>query len=37
LGLGTTVTSFIFLSAILGVVIYLTRTKRDQVAMAPAG
>jgi uncharacterized membrane-anchored protein len=29
-GLGTTTTSFVFLAAILGVVIYLTRTKRDQ-------
>ena len=37
LGLGTTVTSFIFLSAILGVVIYLTKTKRDQITVLPAG
>ena len=29
LGLGTTVTSAIFLAAILAVVIYLTRTKID--------
>ena len=29
LGLGTTVTSLVFLGAILGVVIYLTATKRD--------
>jgi uncharacterized membrane-anchored protein len=29
LGLGTTVTSFIFLAAILGVVMYLTRTHTD--------
>jgi uncharacterized membrane-anchored protein len=29
LGLGTTVTSVIFLSAILGLVAFLTRTKRD--------
>jgi uncharacterized membrane-anchored protein len=36
LGLGTTVTSFIFLSAILGVVIYLTKTKRDQITVLPA-
>jgi uncharacterized membrane-anchored protein len=36
LGLGTTVTSFIFLRAILAVVIYLTRTKRDQIELAPA-
>ena len=36
LGLGTTVTSVIFLAAILAVVIYLTITKRDQIEMAPA-
>ena len=36
LGLGTTVTSFIFLAAILGVVIFLTRTKRDQIELVPA-
>lgn len=29
-GLGTTTTSFIFLAAIFGVVVYLTRSKRDQ-------
>ncbi|QXC61610.1 hypothetical protein KSP35_01810 [Aquihabitans sp. G128] len=33
LGLGTTGTSLLFLATILGVVVYLTRTKRDQ---APA-
>ena len=31
LGLGTTVTSIIFLSAILGVVIYLAKSKYDQI------
>ena len=31
LGLGTTVTSVVFLLAILGLVIYLTMTKRDQI------
>jgi uncharacterized membrane-anchored protein len=31
LGLGTTVTSVIFLTTILGVVIYLTKSKRDQI------
>ena len=30
LGLGTTVTSLLFLGTILGVVIYLTRTRQDQ-------
>ncbi|WP_309572240.1 hypothetical protein [Deinococcus sp.] len=35
LGLGTTVTSVIFLLAILGVVSYLAVTRRDQVALAP--
>jgi len=30
LGLGTTDTSYIFLSAILALVVYLTVTKRDQ-------
>jgi uncharacterized membrane-anchored protein len=35
LGLGTTVTSVIFLSAILGVVIFLTVTKRDQIVLEP--
>jgi uncharacterized membrane-anchored protein len=34
-GLGTTTTSFVFLAAILGVVIYLTRSKRDQPRVAP--
>jgi len=38
LGLGTTTTSLIFLSAILAVVIYLTRTRRDLgVSTVPAG
>jgi uncharacterized membrane-anchored protein len=32
LGLGTTVTSFIFLGVILAVVVYLTRTRRDAIA-----
>ncbi|GHF57931.1 putative membrane-anchored protein [Deinococcus metalli] len=36
LGLGTTVTSALFLLAILGVVGYLAVTRRDQVALAPA-
>jgi uncharacterized membrane-anchored protein len=31
LGLGTTVTSFIFLGVILAVVVYLTRTRRDAI------
>jgi uncharacterized membrane-anchored protein len=31
LGLGTTVTSFIFLGTILAVVIFLTRTRRDAI------
>ena len=31
LGLGTTTTSIIFLLAILGMVIYLTRTKKDEI------
>ena len=31
LGLGTTVTSAIFLSAILGIVVYLTVTKKDEI------
>jgi len=34
-GLGTTTTSFVFLGAILCVVIYLSRTKRDQPGIAP--
>ena len=34
LGLGTTITSAIFLSAILGVVVYLAKTRRD-VAITP--
>jgi uncharacterized membrane-anchored protein len=34
LGLGTTITSFIFLAAIAGMVIYLTKTKRDQELMS---
>jgi len=33
LGLGTTTTSVIFLTAIAGVVAYLTRTKKDQLVM----
>jgi uncharacterized membrane-anchored protein len=33
-GLGTTTTSFVFLGAILCVVIYLSRTKRDQPGIA---
>ena len=32
LGLGTVATSAIFLTAILGVVIYLTRTRRDEIS-----
>ncbi|MEA2972688.1 MAG: hypothetical protein QOG82_1146 [Actinomycetota bacterium] len=36
LGLGTIVTSALFLVTILGVVVYLTRTKRDQIVL-PAG
>ncbi|CAM3461071.1 Membrane-anchored protein [Deinococcus saxicola] len=36
LGLGTTVTSFIFLAAILAVVSYLAVTRRDQVALSSA-
>jgi uncharacterized membrane-anchored protein len=31
LGLGTVVTSLIFLATILAVVVYLTKTKRDQI------
>jgi uncharacterized membrane-anchored protein len=34
LGLGTTVTSLIFLSTILTLVVYLTRSKRDLIAVA---
>jgi uncharacterized membrane-anchored protein len=34
LGLGTTTTSLIFLSAIAGVVAYLTKAKKDQVVVA---
>jgi uncharacterized membrane-anchored protein len=38
LGLGTTVTSFIFLAAILAVVVFLSVTKRDQIEVeVPAG
>lgn len=36
LGLGTTVTSMLFLGAILAVVGYLTTTRRDQIELAPA-
>ncbi len=36
LGLGTVATSAIFLSAILGVVIYLTRTRRDEISLKVA-
>jgi uncharacterized membrane-anchored protein len=36
LGLGTTATSLIFLVAILSMVVYLTLTRRDQAALAPA-
>jgi uncharacterized membrane-anchored protein len=35
LGLGTTVTSVLFLSAILGIVVFLTITKRDRIESAP--
>ena len=35
LGLGTTVTSVIFLSAILAIVVFLTMTKRDRIESAP--
>ncbi|HMF04814.1 MAG TPA: hypothetical protein VKH17_08370 [Acidimicrobiia bacterium] len=35
-GLGTTTTSFIFLAAIFAVVVYLTRTKRDQPVVSRA-
>jgi uncharacterized membrane-anchored protein len=38
IGLGTTTTSLIFLAAIVVVVAYLTKTKKDQIAIAvPAG
>ncbi|WP_036727242.1 membrane protein [Patulibacter minatonensis] len=39
LGLGTTVTSLIFLTAILGTVVYLTKSRRDQITTpdAPQG
>ena len=37
LGLGTTVTSAIFLTAILGVVIYMTMTQKRTAVAAPAG
>lgn len=36
LGLGTTMTSLIFLAAILAVIVYLTRTRRDQISVAEA-
>jgi uncharacterized membrane-anchored protein len=36
LGLGTTTTSAIFLAAILGVVLYLTKTRKDQLAITVA-
>ena len=36
LGLGTTVTSLLFLGTILGVVIYLTRTRQDQIEVRVA-
>jgi uncharacterized membrane-anchored protein len=35
LGLGTVVTSAVFLLTILSVVVYLTRTKKDQIQAAP--
>ena len=37
LGLGTTATSAIFLTAILGLVIYLTVTKKDEIRVAALG
>ena len=38
LNLGTTTTSVIFLAAIIGVVVYLTRTKKDQIVdLVPGG
>jgi uncharacterized membrane-anchored protein len=36
IGLGTVATSAIFLSAILAVVIYLSRTRRDEISLATA-
>ncbi len=36
LGLGTTITSLIFLMTILGLVVYLTRSKRDLIAVSAA-
>ena len=33
LGLGTTMTSALFLIAILGLVIYLTKTRRDEIVV----
>jgi uncharacterized membrane-anchored protein len=36
LGLGTTITSLIFLTTILGLVVYLTRSKRDLITVAAA-
>jgi len=36
LGLGTTVTSLIFLTTILSLVVYLTRSKRDLIAVSAA-
>ena len=35
LGLGTTTTSVIFLVAILGLVVYLTMTKKDEIKLPP--
>jgi uncharacterized membrane-anchored protein len=37
LGLGTTVTSFIFLGTILAVVVFLTKTRRDAIDTPVAG
>jgi uncharacterized membrane-anchored protein len=37
LGLGTTTTSAIFLAAIAAVVLYLTKTKKDQIVLVPGG
>ena len=36
LGLGTTVTSFVFLAAILGLVIFLSLTRKDEISPAKA-
>jgi len=36
LGLGTVVTSALFLATILGVVIYLTRTRKDTAVLVPS-